>query len=569
MKKILFLALLLPLFANAQISVVKNFPIAPGVKNLMRYNNQMIFFLNTYNDQFVEMWKTDGTTAGTVLVKDGIFGIRQDQSNPVVSGGLLYFSDNVSNLWRTDGTTAGTFQLTSGLAYVYDKVDFNGIMIFIGRDDDGNELWRSDGTVAGTYKIVDFATGSPSGVNGAINLIKQGNYVYFAGNNNGSLLYTLCRTNGTAAGTEVLNGAGIVSGLTEFNGKLIYNGRFDQTYTCTIPPSTYTEEYSKIMQVENGVISTLKLPETYIPSSGCTPIFATTFQSSTGFRKAGNYLYFEAKNITNYSLSHYRNSLWRTDGTTSGTILLKTFNNGYDGFNTINATTVGLDPFFLSNSNQLKDVFFDNILLFPAGDATTGWEVWRSDGTATGTYLLKDINLDAESSTALDFRTVNGNTYFSASNGSTNRKLYQSDGTTAGTVLVADPNSVLNYPLSRNSFNTSGNQQNLWSNVIGNKFLFVGTPTTGSGFSLFMTSPPPCETTVTLQSTTDDYSNTSSAPNGVLVKQAFATNGSITATNKITSTAKVTYQAKSISLNNGFKADNGTVFKAEIGGCSN
>lgn len=44
--------------------------------------------------------------------------------------------------------------------------------------------------------------------------------------------------------------------------------------------------------------------------------------------------------------------------------------------------------------------------------------------------------------------------------------------------------------------------------------------------------------------------------------------GSISATNKITQTANVTYQAKTISLEAGFKADNGTVFKAEIGGCT-
>lgn len=72
-----------------------------------------------------------------------------------------------------------------------------------------------------------------------------------------------------------------------------------------------------------------------------------------------------------------------------------------------------------------------------------------------------------------------------------------------------------------------------------------------------------CPDIVSLQSPTHDFSS------GTTIKQASATNGSITATNKITNTANVTYQAKNITLNNGFKADNGTVFKAEIGGCSN
>ena len=67
---------------------------------------------------------------------------------------------------------------------------------------------------------------------------------------------------------------------------------------------------------------------------------------------------------------------------------------------------------------------------------------------------------------------------------------------------------------------------------------------------------------VTLISPTDDYSSST------IVKTASIVNGKITATNKITGTAKVTYNAKSIQLDAGFKADNGTVFNAAVGGCN-
>ena len=71
-----------------------------------------------------------------------------------------------------------------------------------------------------------------------------------------------------------------------------------------------------------------------------------------------------------------------------------------------------------------------------------------------------------------------------------------------------------------------------------------------------------CPTTVSLQSANSDLSN------GIAIRQANAATGNITATNKITGTStRVTFQAKSIILNAGFKADNGTVFKAEVGGC--
>ncbi len=75
----------------------------------------------------------------------------------------------------------------------------------------------------------------------------------------------------------------------------------------------------------------------------------------------------------------------------------------------------------------------------------------------------------------------------------------------------------------------------------------------------------PCPQNLTLSSTNvpSDDVNT-----GTLLKEASAANGTITATNKITGTANVTYQAKSIQLNEGFKADNGTVFLAQTGGCN-
>ena len=83
-----------------------------------------------------------------------------------------------------------------------------------------------------------------------------------------------------------------------------------------------------------------------------------------------------------------------------------------------------------------------------------------------------------------------------------------------------------------------------------------------TGVMVTVNATGPCQNQLILVSTADDYTT------GVQLKQAKNTNGKITATNKITGTATTTYQAKSIELNAGFKADAGTVFKAEIGGCN-
>ena len=55
-----------------------------------------------------------------------------------------------------------------------------------------------------------------------------------------------------------------------------------------------------------------------------------------------------------------------------------------------------------------------NTLYFQANDGTNGYELWKSDGTASGTVMVKDINSGSGSS-SLDYLTAVGTTlYFQA-----------------------------------------------------------------------------------------------------------------------------------------------------------
>lgn len=71
----------------------------------------------------------------------------------------------------------------------------------------------------------------------------------------------------------------------------------------------------------------------------------------------------------------------------------------------------------------------------------------------------------------------------------------------------------------------------------------------------------PCQNLVTLTSTANDYTS------GTILKMASGTSGKIVATNKVTGSSKVIYNGASVELKPGFKADGGTLFLAESGGC--
>ena len=80
-------------------------------------------------------------------------------------------------------------------------------------------------------------------------------------------------------------------------------------------------------------------------------------------------------------------------------------------------------------------------LYFQAADAATGIELWKSDGAAETTLMVKDINLGATSSTPSYLAAVGSTLYFQAADAATGSELWKSDGSASGTVMVKDINS--------------------------------------------------------------------------------------------------------------------------------
>src|SRR5207249_10641696 len=113
-----------------------------------------------------ELWKSDGTEAGTVLVKDINPGPRgSEPSNLVdVNGTLFFTTDSTGGLWKSDGTDTGTVPVNKG-ASAYELVNVNGTLFFFSDGAQGPELWKSDGTEAGTVLVKAVTRASGGSVN--------------------------------------------------------------------------------------------------------------------------------------------------------------------------------------------------------------------------------------------------------------------------------------------------------------------------------------------------------------------------------------------------------------------
>ena len=77
-------------------------------------------------------------------------------------------------------------------------------------------------------------------------------------------------------------------------------------------------------------------------------------------------------------------------------------------------------------------------LFFRAEDAAHGAELWTSDGTPEGTVMVKDVNPGPDSSLPGGLAAAGGRLYFAATDGEHGVELWQSDGTAEGTVMVQD-----------------------------------------------------------------------------------------------------------------------------------
>jgi len=417
-----------------------------------------------------ELWRSDGTDKGTYMIKDINPGTASSNVLDItISGGKIYFSAidgvHVQEIWITDGTAQGTQPVidmgpTGSFNPSY-LTDVNGVLYFFTDQNaygyyylPASQLWRSDGTVGGTTMVADFYN------NPSLNYSSQGRQIT---NVNGNVFFSILNygyapelgfSDGTTPGTLIINsinpsGNGSSPAyITSFNG-LAYFSAFDPagfhlwvsdgtvsgTHQINNANSIYLDNNTTahFQSIGNALYFTGYSPDgdgpelwKYDASNSANNVELVKDINPGAFNnnmynitKVGNKLFFSV-------YSGQDQTLWKSDGTTAGTMQVKDINPG--GHN------IYLYKSFLDANGKLLFSFYDD---------QNGYELWKSDGSSNGTTMIKEINPGDYSAWVNNISYLGNNvSLFNAYDGKNGFQLWRTDGTDHGTWVVKNINQT-------------------------------------------------------------------------------------------------------------------------------
>ena len=359
-------------------------------------SNNKLFFLANDNSNYPLLWVTGGTDASTQLIQPAAVAAASIR-NLIAYHNKLYFScnDNVNGqeLWISDGSAAGTGlfkDVYAGSAGSYPQAFTvaNDKLFFMTNGVDGiKKMYVSDGTIAGTILI-------KNGVdlfNGLATFAILNTNIYFISDDGTGAGYGLWKSDGTLGGTSLVSNVltpGVSGGnYAVLNNKLYFSG-FDYT------------NGSELWVTDGSVTGTHIVKNLGIDNGGI--LYSGSPQNMVVYNSK---IYFSGwDNI-------HGNELFVTDGSSTGTQLVKDIFPGTDG-------------------SQPKLIVY-NGLLYLICQFTQ--ELWKSDGTNAGTSLVKAIAPYSK------FAGIwNNKLYFT---NDFDYSVWQSDGSATGTGLITVNNT--------------------------------------------------------------------------------------------------------------------------------
>jgi ELWxxDGT repeat protein len=264
----------------------------------------------------------------------------------------------------------------------------NGIGLFFSNDAfEPWTLWRTDGTAAGTYELAAVSQLTGSMYDNVPSIMRDGR-IYFGGcdANSDCSLYT---SDGTVSGTRALGEIGpygIIDSFAFAGDRLLFTA--DMNGGAAGP-------YSALWSHELGMDgATLVLDAR---SLGASTMLTALASGGDVVRFASLYCTFSCNSL-----------LWSSDGTTAGTLPL-------------------LDPIPWQVTRGAFVAFDDAHSVFTCSAPDIGEELCETDGTASGTRLIRDI-FPGPLGSRLAVATANGRIYLSADDGHHGMELWTLDG---------------------------------------------------------------------------------------------------------------------------------------------
>jgi ELWxxDGT repeat protein len=462
------------------------------------------------------LWRTDGTAGGTIQLIASMDGLFLMAEGNTLYFGVQKFNPDSYEIWKSDGSVAGTAKFTTILEWIASPTvkELNSTMIFSTTD----ALWVSDGTAIGTTQIASLTVDAGTVFKG----------IYYGIGSTGDLIVS----DGTPGGTSIVTSLGIGPArnrpaFAALKDSLVVSMKTpeagEEVGVVTIAgavllkdinPGTANSSAKGFTSIGDKVIFTandgVHGHELWVADGtidGTTLLLEISPGTADGERDlsigpgmsayADKLLFtVEGANDPNagFPLIH---DLWETDGTEANTFEIL---EGYDVLYWVG--DLNSDSYFVaskpaSTTHELikltrtalpatttsifshttvsagffieKPVVVNGKLIFTwsttGGAFNYGQECWVTDGTQEGTHVLKDINPGTAQGVLLQTPIVhNGLNYFLANDGTHGSEVWVTDGTEAGTRLLLDinPGPAMSVFVSTRSF------------IYGNEFFALG-----------------------------------------------------------------------------------------------
>lgn len=493
-----------------------------------------------YGGETSELWRSDGTAAGTVCVQRfaGIGPLR----GLCVIGDRLFFNLAYKHVYTSDGSPGGARLLatvgnggtttgdvnTGGIA---EGVAANGLYFFVASESSsGRELWAADANRA--FRVKDLLSGT--GSSSPEQLVVLNDKVYFTGlSSTFSSARRLGSSDGTDAGTAWVGNTTTTGSypesLTSANGRLWYTAYKSSNYwlfssdgtsagTSTVrtmpegnenlssinyrsfvgagnsvffvatdeaigvelwrtasvnPNASNTGPIKDLYPVTDssnallaGTVNNVAIYFAYDAVNGYEPRYTDGTSAISGLLKdiqatyspyqyrntlragitVGNYYYFASRDL---DAGPYQ--LWRTDGTPGNTLPIGNKFGGeinswfslngriyltMQGGGIIGSDGVGSLEGITSKAFYRASVIMNGVAYGQGYDAAGGVELWRTDGTAAGTYRVTDLVPGSGSSSPTKMTQMGECIYFFADSSENGRGLCKFDPSSGVTTFV-------------------------------------------------------------------------------------------------------------------------------------